>query len=123
MKQFDVRSYPPPDLAIDVEITRRQVDRTPIYQALGVRELWRYDGKHLRISLLRHGRYIDIGESQVFPDMPLVIIARLLALVPNSEEGAWAREVRGWVRSSCASLKKQPGRATRLRGPAREGGL
>lgn len=36
---------PPPDLAVEVDITVSSVPRQPIYAALGVPEVWRYDGR------------------------------------------------------------------------------
>jgi Uma2 family endonuclease len=33
---------PPPDLVIEVDITRSSLDKFPIYAALGVPEVWRY---------------------------------------------------------------------------------
>jgi Uma2 family endonuclease len=38
---------PPPDLAIEVDITHSSVDRLSIYADLGVPEVWRYDGQQL----------------------------------------------------------------------------
>ena len=49
IRQLDLRRDPPPDLAIEVEISHRLLNRVGIYAALGVAELWRYDGKRLQI--------------------------------------------------------------------------
>ena len=40
----DVAGYPNPDLAVEVDISRPQVDRPGIYAALGVPELWVCEG-------------------------------------------------------------------------------
>jgi Uma2 family endonuclease len=40
----DIADYPNPDLAVEVDISRPQVDRTGIYAALRVPEMWRFDG-------------------------------------------------------------------------------
>src|SRR5262249_28356643 len=36
----DIADYPNPDLAIEVDISRPQIDRAGIYAALGVTEVW-----------------------------------------------------------------------------------
>ena len=41
----DVADYPNPDLAVEVDISPSKIDRPGIYAALGVAEVWRYDGK------------------------------------------------------------------------------
>src|SRR5262249_29254374 len=45
---FDPETDPPPDLAIEVEITRSVLNRLGIYAALGVPEVWRYDGQTIQ---------------------------------------------------------------------------
>src|SRR5271157_6525247 len=46
----DVAAYPNPDLAIEVDISAPQADRAGIYAALGVAELWSFDGQTLTIE-------------------------------------------------------------------------
>ncbi len=43
--EIDLSVDPPPDLAIEVEVSRSAASRLPIYAALGVPEVWRYDGR------------------------------------------------------------------------------
>ena len=40
---IDLLVDPPPDLAIEVDISRSSLDRMGIYAALGVPEVWRYE--------------------------------------------------------------------------------
>jgi Uma2 family endonuclease len=61
-KEFDPESDPPPDLAIEVDITSSSLNRMSIYATLGVPEVWRFDGAQLSIHLLREGgRYGSSG--------------------------------------------------------------
>ena len=48
----DVSDYPPPDLAIEIDMSRSEVDRAEIYATIGVPEVWRFDGEALRIDRL-----------------------------------------------------------------------
>ncbi|GGA39058.1 Uma2 family endonuclease [Okeania sp. KiyG1] len=50
--KFDFNIDPPPDLAIEIDITSSSLDRLTIYAALGIREIWRFDGKNLFIYCL-----------------------------------------------------------------------
>jgi Uma2 family endonuclease len=43
---------PPPDLVIEVEVSRSVLDRLGIYAALGVPEVWRHDGETVRVLRL-----------------------------------------------------------------------
>src|SRR5262249_34511497 len=56
-KTIDLTRDPPPDLAIEVEISRSALDRLAIYAALSVPEVWRFDGKKLTVLLLKKGKY------------------------------------------------------------------
>ena len=48
---IDLKRDPPPDLAVEIDITRHPLDRPSIDEALGVGELWRYNGKRFALAL------------------------------------------------------------------------
>src|SRR5579863_6954772 len=56
-KALNLRNDPPPDLALEVELTTRWIPREPVYASLGVPEVWRYDGKRLQCLHLINGAY------------------------------------------------------------------
>lgn len=60
-RRIDLTVDPPPDLAIEIDITART--RFNNYEALGVPELWRYNGTTLEISVLEAGRYVNSDRS------------------------------------------------------------
>ncbi|MCU0537194.1 MAG: Uma2 family endonuclease [Hydrococcus sp. Prado102] len=69
-ERIDLTIDPPPDLAIEIDITSRiQLDN---YRLLGVPELWRYNGKRLQINILQDDRYIESQVSSIFPDLELI---------------------------------------------------
>jgi Uma2 family endonuclease len=47
--QIDPAVDPPPDLAIEIEITSPSYNKLPIYTQMGVPEVWRYDGERMTI--------------------------------------------------------------------------
>ena len=55
--QINLNKLPPPDLAVEIDITSSSLNRFAIYQALGVPEIWRFDGRNLTIHLLQADEY------------------------------------------------------------------
>lgn len=68
--RIDLTVDPPPDLAIEIDITSRT--RFENYQLLGVPELWRYTQQGLEINLLEAGKYIKSQSSPNFPGIPII---------------------------------------------------
>ncbi|MEA5504320.1 Uma2 family endonuclease [Halotia wernerae UHCC 0503] len=56
-KRLDLTVDPPPDLALEINITSRT--HPDIYQALGVPELWRFKQSSLQINVLQDGEYVE----------------------------------------------------------------
>jgi Uma2 family endonuclease len=89
---------PPPDLAVEIEISSSILDKMAVYAALKVPEIWRYDGETLRICLLdAEGEYRDAERSLNLPQLPPSEVARFLALRDDTRETSWARMFRRWV--------------------------
>lgn len=68
-KRIDLSVDPPPDLALEIDLTSRT--RFNNYEALGVGELWRFNGTKLEINVLQDGEYIQVSESPHFPGFSL----------------------------------------------------
>ncbi len=93
----DVAAYPNPDLAIEVDISAPQADRAAIYAAMGVAELWRFDGQTLTIERLdEHGRYHPVEQSG-FLRVRADQVPRWLTAEDVSDYDAWIRRVREWA--------------------------
>jgi Uma2 family endonuclease len=106
-KSNDVADYPNPDLAIEVDISRPQVDRQGIYAALGVSELWRVDGDTPVIERLGpDGRYVASDSSGWLP-VRLSHLRRWLVEEDSSDPGEWSRRMHSWVKRT---YKKKRGR-------------
>lgn len=72
-KRLDLTVDPPPDLALEIDITSRTHPET--YAALGVPELWRRVGAKIQVYQLQAGQYQAVAESPTFPGwlLPSVI--------------------------------------------------
>jgi len=67
--RIDLETDPPPDLAIQIDLTSRTQFNN--YEALGVPELWRYNGRNLQMGVLQQGKYIQSDRSLQFPNFPI----------------------------------------------------
>lgn len=103
-KTLDFTADPPPDLAIEVEVTQSLADRLGIYAAFGVREIWRFDGDTLRIQVLDSGRYIDRAASLFFPAFPADAAVRLIRTFGDVTDREWRKQVREWVRETFPNM-------------------
>ncbi len=102
--ECDTATDPPPDLAVEIEISKPAVDRMPVYAELGIRELWRYDGESLCVWELGPGRqYEPATRSLSFPFLPLEEVSRFMTARNQSDETTWIRSFREWVREHLAA--------------------
>ncbi len=98
--EIDLNVDPPPDLVIEVEISRAIADRLTIYAGLGVAEVWtlsqREGLKFLHLST--DEKYVESATSRALPFL------RPEDLIPWLEDSAgslsveWGQALRAWVR-------------------------
>ena len=55
--RIDLEVDPPPDLGVEIEISRGVLNRMAIYAALRVPEVWRFDGETLTVHQLHGAEY------------------------------------------------------------------
>jgi Uma2 family endonuclease len=96
-EQLDIEIDPPPDLALEVEVSRSALDRVAIYAALGVPELWRYDGRRLIVCVLKDDVYIEQERSLNLPQLEPSVILRFVKLRETLHETACIRAFRDWI--------------------------
>lgn len=104
-RELDLNTDPPPDLAVEVDISRSSIDKLAIYADLGVPELWFYDGESLRVHRLQdNGEYLRQDSSVAFPFLDLREIERFLGRFELLGETAWIRSFRNWVKQQYGHL-------------------
>ncbi len=98
IRNLDMAIDPPPDLAIEVDVTSKT--KFDVYRAFGVPELWLYD-KNLKIYVLRDGEYIESELSPTFGNIPVCeIIPQFLELSLNEGRSAAMRAFRIWMQTN-----------------------
>lgn len=98
-KRFKANEEPAPDLIVEIDITSSSKERLAVYQDLGVREIWLYDGKSFQIMQLIEGEYQVFKESSIFPNLPLSEIGNFLEQVGEVDYLDLIKTFRLWVRS------------------------
>lgn len=97
--ELDLATDPPPDLAIEVDITSWSIDRQPIYGALGVPEIWRFDGQAMSpLHRQSDGSYKIAKRSLVFPRLAIAELNGFLNLALTGDQHDAMKAFQNWVR-------------------------
>ncbi len=103
--ELDLNQTPPPDLAVEVTITKSSLNTFGIYAALGLPEVWQYwttVGDNvlkgdLLIYQLQNGHYVERSTSPTFPFLPA---KRVLEFLDQSDKIGLAQALmvfRSWI--------------------------
>jgi Uma2 family endonuclease len=98
--KLDLDIHPPPDLAVEIDITNPSIDKLPIYAAFGVREIWHYDGQQVIILRLEDDGYVASEMSVAYPRLSRKKIGFFISASKSEPRPAWQRSVREWARST-----------------------
>jgi len=95
---MDPADYPRPDLAIEIDMSPPQVDRSSIYRDLGVAEVWRLvKGQELIIEQLQaDGSFAPVEVSRFLRVRPEDIL-RWLNEGANEAQPSWNRRLTQWA--------------------------
>jgi Uma2 family endonuclease len=102
--EIDLSMDPPPDLAIEIDISNPSLPRLPIYAALGVPEVWQFDGESFKILGLAATEYVPQRQSLSLPMVTVEVVQRFLRQAQEMGETSWAKAVRQWVREQDNSV-------------------
>jgi len=97
---IDLMFDPAPDLVIEIDITSPSLNKFPIFAALGVTEIWRYDGEHVGIFLLQAGQYVEQATSVMLPPVTGKLVTEWVDASQQMKRTTWLRLVREWARSA-----------------------
>jgi Uma2 family endonuclease len=98
-KRINIKKDPPPDLAIEVDISRSSLSRSKIYAAFRVPEVWRFDGAKFWVLTLGKGKiYRPSPRSLAFPKFPLEVAQEFLDRLDDELEGFLVEEFRGMIK-------------------------
>ncbi len=96
---INLSEEPPPDLALEIDMTSKSLNRQVIYARLGVPEIWRYDEGILTIYHLQDGEYIESERSLAFPDFPIKEIPAFVKENLNVGRRVIRKLFRAWLKN------------------------
>lgn len=103
--ELDLTRDLPPDLLVEVALTKSQIEKLPIYASLGIPEVWRYvttagddmlKGK-LSIYQLQDDYYVERSHSIAFPFLPAARVLEFMEQSDSMSLAAALRLLRAWV--------------------------
>jgi Uma2 family endonuclease len=103
-RSLDFNTDPPPDIVVEIDLTNASQSKFPIYAALGVPEIWRYDGSQAYFYHLSAEQYVETSHSRAFPFLTSTVLAQFIAQSKTEGQDAALDAARAWVR-----VHKAPG--------------
>jgi Uma2 family endonuclease len=97
--EIDFAIDPPPDVVVEVDIHHASTGNDPIYAALGVPEIWRYDGWEMSILRLEGEAYIAAETSLALPMLSASILTEYLERLRRDGEFAAILAFDEWLQS------------------------
>jgi Uma2 family endonuclease len=79
-RTIDLETDPPPDIVVEIDVTNESLSKFPIYAALGVPEIWRYDGARFDKYERQQSEYVACSTSRSFPELTAPIVFECLEL-------------------------------------------
>ena len=83
---IDFNTDPPPDIAVEIDIHHDSLGKLSLYAALGVPEIWRYDGKALTMHRLEGDQYVPALASAALPVLDAQTLTRFLGLAGEKSQ-------------------------------------
>ena len=97
--KLDFTQDPPPDLAVEIDITSSSLNQLGLYAMLGVGELWRYDGKILIFYQLQSGKYTIVDRSPTFPTLSPDQVLEFLSDCQTNGINQAVKNLRTWIQA------------------------
>lgn len=98
---LDLAEDPPPDIAVEIDMSSDSRAKIPIYAGMGVPELWIYNGRRLRILELDEasGRYQDVTGSKFLPCFSVPVLERFLELSKTTGQDEVRDGFEAWLKT------------------------
>jgi Uma2 family endonuclease len=97
--EIDLSMDPPPDLVVEIEVSRSALDKLGIYARVGVSEVWRCDAKAAIFHILHGDRYQESSTSVALPGVTTQVLMDFVSSSWELTNSKWIRSVREWARA------------------------
>ena len=102
-RHVDLATDPPPDLIIEVDISRPSGRRIDIYKQLGVPEIWRYSSDGVEMYQLQEEEYRLCDTSLAFPMVSTGVINQFLQQAETQDDTSFIQTWRRWIQQQIAT--------------------
>ena len=97
-RSLDFNTDPPPDIVVEIDLTNASQHKFPIYAALAVPEIWRYDGSQAYFYHLADAQYVESSHSRVFPFLTGAVLGQFIEQSKTEGQDAALDAARAWAR-------------------------
>lgn len=97
-REVNLRIDPPPDLVLEMEMSRSVRDKLSLFASMGIPELWRCDGQRVTILIIERDHYRESPTSLALPVVSTDVLARFLAESRTMLSPDWFQSVSDWAR-------------------------
>jgi Uma2 family endonuclease len=104
-RQIDLTVDPPPDIILEMEMSRSALDKLPLIASMGIPEVWRCDGQRVTILILEQNRYRESSNSLALPALTSEVLTRFLAESRTMLSPDWFEAVSEWARERRSSAR------------------
>ena len=98
-KTVDLEQDPPPDLVLEVGITRSDINKFKLYGSMRIPEFWRFDGELLSIYHLDADGYVEVDKSLTFLKFSKEDLYKFLSQCQSVGESQALRDLQTSLRS------------------------
>jgi len=98
-RRLDFSVDPPPDIVVEIDVSNESLSKFPIYAALGVPEIWRYDGETLEIFQLTGQHYVTSPTSRAFPFLSGAVLSEFLEQSKSLGQDEALEAFRVWIQA------------------------
>jgi Uma2 family endonuclease len=101
---LDFETDPPPDIAVEIDVHHDSRSKFPIYAALGVPEIWRYDGRTMTIYHLSEAggdeqQYVAGDSSAALPMLTATLLTEMIERMRSDGELSALLAFDEWLQS------------------------
>lgn len=96
-RQVDLSIDPPPDVVLEMEVSRSVIDKLRLFASMGVPEVWRCDGQRVTIVVLEGEQYNESALSRALPVLTGEVLTRFLADSRTMLSPDWFAAVTEWA--------------------------
>jgi Uma2 family endonuclease len=101
-EEIDLAKDPPPDIAVEIDISHGSTTKFGIYAGMRVPEVWRYDGRHAQMHIyhLAEQGYFEMTNSLAFPILTADTLSEFLAQSKAQGQTTALESFADWMRKS-----------------------